>query len=420
MRVAEIEVSGLVNTMGSERDAKIGIALSGGGSRAIAFHLGCLRTLHSLGILQRARVISTVSGGSVIGAMYAVHEGTFEEFDAHVRSTLESGFVHPALRVAFTTSEALKAITSFFLLGASWLWLVPLRVVAGLLSKAIVDRKGGSAGLVPDKWMPRRFGSRTTILRRTFDERLFRGRTLGSLRAAGPKLVVVAAELRTGSAFYFSAAEAGSWRFGKVDPTQVPVAHAVAASAAYPLFLPALDDYLTFRKRDGSLASERVTLTDGGVYDNLGLSPLWPDRDREVSVAVEEVDFIVACRAGYGLRIGQPSLFVLARMKAAFACVHGRAQNAAMNRLFELKRANRLRGFVLPYLDQGDEKLKFPPVDLVTRAAVAGYGTNFNAMAAEWVERLSKRGEQLTLAVIREHAPDLLPEGAREGIAPLE
>ena len=57
----------------------IGLSLSGGGSRAIAFHLGCLRALHDRGILDQVRVISTVSGGSIIGAMYAYSNVPFEE-----------------------------------------------------------------------------------------------------------------------------------------------------------------------------------------------------------------------------------------------------------------------------------------------------------------------------------------------------
>jgi len=35
------------------------------------------------------------------------------------------------------------------------------------------------------------------------------------------------------------------------------------------------------------------------------------------------------------------------------------------------------------------------------------YPTNFDAMPQEWINKLAKRGEQLTLAVIREHLPDL-------------
>ena len=50
---------------------RIGLALSGGGSRAIAFHLGCLRALHDLGILRNVQTLSTVSGGSVVGTLYA-------------------------------------------------------------------------------------------------------------------------------------------------------------------------------------------------------------------------------------------------------------------------------------------------------------------------------------------------------------
>ncbi|MFZ3224451.1 MAG: patatin-like phospholipase family protein, partial [Xanthobacteraceae bacterium] len=61
--------------VGSGDERKIGLALSGGGSRAIAFHLGCLRALNELGLLARVNVLSTVSGGSVIGAYYLAHRG---------------------------------------------------------------------------------------------------------------------------------------------------------------------------------------------------------------------------------------------------------------------------------------------------------------------------------------------------------
>jgi NTE family protein len=383
---------------------KIGIGLSGGGSRAIAFHLGCLRTLHAQGIVQRARVLSTVSGGSVIGAMYACHDGTFAEFEDQVRKVLRTGFAVPALRTAFTTSEGPKAAAALVMLLATWAWLIPFRGAAAALARIIRNTE-----VAPERWMPRRFASRTTILRRTMDTMIFRGKLLGDLPTDRPRLIAIATELRTGSAFYFGRQHSGSWRFGVTDPALIPVAHAVAASAAYPLLLPALDEYVMFRKRDGSLRTERVTLSDGGVYDNLGLSPLWPDRDRDISIGVEEIDTIVACRAGYGLRTNDPSIFVKARMTAAFGAVHGRAQNATMKRLYDLKEAGKIKDFVLPYLDQDDERLAFPPTDLIRRARVAGYPTNFFAMSDEWIERLSKRGEQLTLAVLREHAAHLLP-----------
>ena len=57
----------------------IAISLSGGGARAMAFHLGCLRALHTAGLLERADVLSCVSGGSVIGAIYVTHDGVRQE-----------------------------------------------------------------------------------------------------------------------------------------------------------------------------------------------------------------------------------------------------------------------------------------------------------------------------------------------------
>ena len=38
-----------------------------GGAIAMAFHLGCLRVPHDLNLLGKVKVVSTVSGGSVIG-----------------------------------------------------------------------------------------------------------------------------------------------------------------------------------------------------------------------------------------------------------------------------------------------------------------------------------------------------------------
>ncbi len=369
----------------------------------MAFHLGCLRALDGLGILRSARVLSCVSGGCVLGAMYAIHEGDFQSFEDHTRAVLKTGFVVPALKTTVTTSEGSKALLCFAVTCAAFCWMLPVALLRRVL--AIWEGHQETTG---DRWTPRRFASRTTILRRTFDRCLFQGRTLGSLKTGGPRLVAIATELRTGSAFYFGATQAGCWRFGHIDPSKIPLASAVAASAAYPLLLPAVDEYFDFDKPDGSRRSERVTLTDGGIYDNMALAPLWPDRDPAVSVGVEEVDTIIACRAGYGLRTQPPSLFLLSRLTASFSATSARAQKAAQTRLFDLKAAGRIERFALPYLDQDDRRLAFAPVDLVTRAEVADYPTNFAAMSSEWIERLSKRGEQLTLAVLREHAPELL------------
>jgi len=54
-------------------EAKLGLALSGGGFRASFFHIGVLAKLAMLGLLRHVEVISAVSGGAVIGALYYLH-----------------------------------------------------------------------------------------------------------------------------------------------------------------------------------------------------------------------------------------------------------------------------------------------------------------------------------------------------------
>ena len=86
-----------------------------------------------------------------------------------------------------------------------------------------------------------------------------------------------------------------------------------------------------------------------------------------------------------------------------------------MKRLFELREAGKLRSVLLPYLGQDDSRLKFRPPDLVTREEAYAYPTDFSAMSEEWIDRLSRRGEQLTKALLAEHAPGLATTSIADG-----
>ncbi len=62
---------------------EIALCLSGGGYRAAAFHLGTLEMLDELGLRDRIKVVSALSGGAIFSACYAIAlcEGTdFETF----------------------------------------------------------------------------------------------------------------------------------------------------------------------------------------------------------------------------------------------------------------------------------------------------------------------------------------------------
>jgi NTE family protein len=61
----------------------------------------------------------------------------------------------------------------------------------------------------------------------------------------------------------------------------------------------------------------------------------------------------------------------------------------------------------MPYLGQQDRALPVAVPDLVPRSAVADYPTDFRAMSAETIALLSRRGEQLTNALLDAYLPQL-------------
>ncbi|AXA67834.1 patatin-like phospholipase family protein [Pseudomonas oryzihabitans] len=388
------ENENLLLSQDNESDT-IALALSGGGARAMAFHLGCLRALRELGILQRVSTITAVSGGSVIAGLYCSHPGDFEDFEIRIREVLRRGFVVPALRQLFFSLEGTRAFGYASTLAVERTVALCFRLIIKLAGRA----KAGAHWPNASPFL--RKASRTTLLRRVFSK-TFRGCMLRDLRRDRPDLIVIACELRAKAAFYYTRDSLHCWRYGSSKSEGIELADAVIASAAYPAALPALDQRLVFNK-DGVESSHRVTLTDGGVYDNLGLAPLWPERSFSESLKVSEHNIIIACRAGYGLEVTEPASIWMSRMGAAFESVFARAQNLATNRLFDLKKAGRLKGVLLPYLGQKDSSLKFPCANMVSADATAGYPTNFRAMDDRWIELLVMRGEQMVHAQVEEH-----------------
>jgi NTE family protein len=94
-------------------------------------------------------------------------------------------------------------------------------------------------------------------------------------------------------------------------------------------------------------------------------------------------------------------------MARAFESVFRKAGNATQNRLHLLASSGQLKGFVLSYLGQIDKRVPDAPIDLVRREEVFEYPTDFSAMRAEDIDRLAKRGEQLTRSLIPFYCPEL-------------
>lgn len=382
----------------------IGLALSGGGSRAIAFHLGCLRALNDRGILSKTRVISSISGGSVIAALYAYGDEPFEEFDARAVALLRNGLVRRIAREALFSSALPKSLLTIATAGTAALLADLARLL--LLAPRLV---GLNHSFPTDRLHAplRRYSSRTVAFEMALAKELFASRKIHEVARPGLDIVINATELRTGTAFRFGSQSSGSWRFRDVINNDVTVAKAVAASAAYPAMFPALDEHLDIGKPN-SHRKERVILTDGGVYDNLGVTCLEPGRAPNISTNVFPVDYIICCDAGHGEPTGKIKPYWWhTRMKQSFETTHRRVQTSAYARLHKYVETGELAGFVFPYLGQQDHRLPFAPPDLVPREEVMTYPTDFSPMADEDIHRLSLRGDQLTRLLIARYTPEL-------------
>ena len=90
---------------------KIGLALSGGGYRAATYHIGTLRALHRLGILDHVDVLSSVSGGSITAAYYALHRADYERFEAGLIARLRRGVLWSSFVYAGTAGLVLLLLS---------------------------------------------------------------------------------------------------------------------------------------------------------------------------------------------------------------------------------------------------------------------------------------------------------------------
>lgn len=393
---------------------RIGLALSGGGSRAIAFHLGCFRALHRLGILDRVSVISCVSGGSVIGALYAYSGEPFAEYDKRVQRILRRGLQRALLFRYFWPPRILLSLMTALTSGLAALCVSALRLLMGLvvllckLCRLPIDIRFPA-------WRPpfRRWFSRTTAFEAAL-RGLFGKRQLPAVERDGLEVVINACDLRTSSAFRFGSRTSGCSRFGEVKQNDIAVATAVAASAAYPALLPALDRHFDFQKTGHNPGGkERVILTDGGVYDNLGISCFEPGRSSAHTAFVYKLDYIICCDAGHGQTDGTAYPYWWpSRMSQAFETVFKKSTDASRKLLDYFGRAPNVKGFVHAYLGQKEHPFRNPfPPDFVPRERVCDYPTDFAAMRDSDIEALSRRGEQLTEMLVRADCPALVTNG---------
>lgn len=226
----------------SDRQVEAGVALclSGGGYRAMIFHVGVLWRLNEVGLLGKLDRISAVSGGSITAGILATRWPDLDFVDGVARDFTDA-VVGPARTMASTDVDF-----SAVLLGS----LLP-----GSVSDRVAD---------------------------AYREHLFGNATLQNLPDT-PRFVFNATNLESGALFRFSKPYMGDYRVGLIHQPTLDLAVAVAASSAFPPVLSPctldLEDQQWTTEEGNDLTAPgyrtKIKLADGGVYDNLGLETAW-------------------------------------------------------------------------------------------------------------------------------------------------
>jgi NTE family protein len=205
----------------------------------MVYHIGALWRLNEAGLLKRLSRVSSVSGGSITAGVLGMLWKSLEFDGSGICQNLNTVFDK-------------------------------LREFAG----RTVDEGSVLGGI----FLPGTIGERVAA---SYDKYLFNGRTLQDLPSdnEGPRFVLNATNVQTGSLWRFSKPFMGDWQVGLIKNPRTPLAQAVSASSAFPPVLspvrldvsPNDFDPATYGPLFADPYNDEVVLADGGVYDNMGL-----------------------------------------------------------------------------------------------------------------------------------------------------
>ena len=247
----------------SIKDFKIGLALSGGGIRAIMFHTGMLEYLAKLGLLECIKIISTVSGGSIFtGLIISLNGGKWPTSSEYLEK------VFPRIKDIVCNISISKCWYEHLINPFYWNYLTDRdKVLSIALEKQW--KITGKLSDIPDN----------------------------------PKWFMTATTAKNGGQWIFCKNYMGNEEIGFVKNPDISLSGAIAASAAYPGIIGPYQlntkNYTWLKhvpeednKNNETINPDALTYYcyDGGLYDNLGCESLFKKFGERL---IDEIDSVI-------------------------------------------------------------------------------------------------------------------------------
>lgn len=352
-------------------ELKIGLALSGGGMRAAVYHLGVLKYLAQEHLLGNVAHISTVSGASIcMGLIYGCNHNTWPTDDEFLNKVL------PKIR-EYITKKDIQWTALFELIIKPYYWDKKVNLLGNVMEK---------------KW-----------------------KVHGCLQdiPISPLWTINTTCYETGKDFRISSKRMGQINRSHVEKPHFRLSHAMAASAGFPVLIGPYKlktmDYtwsdvtgtITVRPKDKVLH-----LWDGGVYDNMGLDPLFNMRGEDT--LRKGINYLIVSNASGNIthksRTMSFSIENLKRMLDINMDQVGSLRSMSVNELFKkehngvyLKIGNTVNDILKHCTMNSEDKQRLQASALSDKDVdeVKNYKTTLERMRPIDFERISKHGYEV-------------------------
>jgi NTE family protein len=262
-------------TTGAKGQTRLGLALSGGGVRAAAFHAGVLQYFAEQGQLEYVSHISSVSGGSLFVGLVMSRS----EYEWPTSVGYRNQVFGEIRKVLTTTSLQTSSLVRLMASPLNWRYLMSR---ANIIEQAIRS-----------VW---KIDAPISTLKRT------------------PVWSINGTTGETGVRFRFKGERMGDYQSGYASVSHLNLASALAVSAAFPGLIGPLairpSDFQWMKRErwdstDGEKPHEvpyaRLHLYDGGLYDNLGIEPLFDVGRQQFKNGDDRVNRLIVSDAGAAL-----------------------------------------------------------------------------------------------------------------------